>query len=148
MIAEKLSLSHSPKNKGPLLLSSVAPGLLLPSFLPSFLPQKEILQELTELPSDHDGRGRRACIIVESSSHQITGQGHLHPRKVSIICPPPPILLTFNSHSSQLPSPVHQGCSLKVSNVDCLRDLPLQAVVVDPSHPHGVPHVSSIVEVV
>ena len=148
MTSEKLSLSHSPKNKGPLLLSSVAPGLLLPSFLPSFLPQEEIPQVLPDLPPDHYGRGRPVCIIVESSSHQITGQGHLHPRKVSIICPPPPVLLTFNSHSSQLPSPVHQSWSSKVGNVDRLRDLPLQAVVVDPSHLHGIPHVSSIVEVV
>ena len=41
MTAQKLSLSHSPKNEGPLLLSSIAPGLLLPSFLPSFLTQRD-----------------------------------------------------------------------------------------------------------
>merc|ERR1712074_152560 len=51
MKAEKLSLSQSPKNKGPLLLSSIAPGLLLPSFLPSFLTHEEILQELPDLPT-------------------------------------------------------------------------------------------------
>ena len=55
---------------------------------------KEILQELPLLPPDHDGRGRQVCIIVESSSHQIAGQGHLLPEKVSIVCPPPPILQT------------------------------------------------------
>ena len=68
MTAQKLSLSHSPKNEGPLLLSSIAPGLLLPSFLPSFLTQEEIPQVLPDLPPDHDGRGRRVCIIVESST--------------------------------------------------------------------------------
>ena len=50
MIVEKLSLSHSPKNKGPLLLSSVAPGLLLPSFLPSFL---NYFQKLTRWSWQH-----------------------------------------------------------------------------------------------
>ena len=147
MTAQKLSLSHSPKNEGPLLLSSIAPGLLLPSFLPSFLTQKRSHKCSLTYPLTTMG-GAAQFASLSTPPHQIAGQGHLHPGKVLIVCPPPPILLAFNPHSTQLPSPVHQGWSPKVGNVDCLCDLPLQAVVVDPSHLHSIPHVSSIVEVV
>ena len=81
-------------------LLQLPPWLLLPSFQPPLSPLL-------------------ACRMAE-------GGGHLHPSLVLLVCSPPPILLSFYSHSSQLSSPVHQKFSSKVGNVDPLRHLPVQ----------------------
>ena len=56
--------------------------------------------------------------------------------------------MSINPDSTQFTTPVHQGWSPEVGDVDRLSDLPLQAVVVDPRHPHCIPHVSPIMVVV
>ena len=109
MKTEKLSLSHSPKNKGPLLLSSIAPGLLLPSFPPQFLTHEVILQELPDLPPDHDGRGHSVCIIVEFSTPE-SWTGAPPPWKSFNYLPP--TSYTADVRSSLLPVPL--ACSSRL----------------------------------
>ena len=79
---------------------------------------------------DHLSAARRCC----SSSRAAP--------LVLVVCPPPPVLLTLDPHSTQFTPTVHHGWSPKVGDVDRLCDLPLQAVVVDPCHPHCIPHIS------
>ena len=98
-----------PKNQGPLLLSSIAPGLLLPSFLPSFLTHKEVLQELPDLPPDHDGRGHPVYIIVESSI-PASWTGAPPPWKSFNYLPP--TSCTADVQSSLLPAPL--ACSSRL----------------------------------
>ena len=55
---------------------------------------------------------------------------------VLLICSPPPILLSLYSHSTQFSSSIHQKFPSEVGNVDALCHLPVQAVIVNASHPH------------
>ena len=80
MTVEKLSLSltYSPKNDYPLLLSSIAPGLLLPSFLPSFLPLRDPPRAPWPTPWPR-WAGPLSLHHCRLHQQQIAGQGHLLP---------------------------------------------------------------------
>ena len=78
-------------------------------FLPSFLTHEEILQELPDLPPDHDGRGRSVYIIVESSKPD-SWTGAPPPWKSFNYLPP--TSYTADVQSSLLPAPL--ACSSRL----------------------------------
>ena len=80
----------------------------------------------------------------------VVGDLHPGPRRPSppLVVAPSPVLLPIYSNPSHLPPPVHKNLPSKVGNVDPLRDLPVQAVGMDPSHSHIISHIGSVVVVI
>ena len=78
------------------------------------------------------------------------GDLHPGPRRPSppLVVAPSPVLLPIYSNPSHLPPPVHKNLPSEVGNIDPLRDLPVQAVGMDPSHSHIISDISSVVVVI
>ena len=84
MIAEKLSLSHSPKNKGPLLHSSIAPGLLLPSFPPQFSDMKRSSKSSLTYPLTTMGGATQFTSLSKPPTRKLDrGTSSLHPLDIN-----------------------------------------------------------------
>ena len=80
----------------------------------------------------------------------VVGDLHPGPRRPSppLDVAPSPVLLPIYSNPSHLPPPVHKNLPSEVGNIDPLRDLPVQAVGMDPSHSHIISHIGSVVVVI